>query len=233
MLMGGVAVGAAVAPFLVRWLGGRGAFLIIGVLVVGVGLDSMAAPPEPRCQIGPAGPGCELLLAIPMFSVLEQSLVERLSRDLVRVEIPAGRAVMREGEAGDRFYVIESGVVSILKQDPSSVEPSEVNRLGRGSFFGETALMRDIPRTATVAAVTDLVLYALDRRPFLEAVTGSPLSVVTRLIGSSTCGPTMPSPGVAERRESGRVRESQCRIRRQFSDWARNSIRFAFFRSSC
>jgi hypothetical protein len=177
MLMGGVAVGAAIAPFLVRWLGGRGAFLIVGGLVVGIGLTQWRPLMRLDARSVLPGPGCELLLAIPMFSVLEQALVERLSRDLVRVEIPAGRAVMREGEAGDRFYVIESGVVSILKRDPSAVEPTEVNRLGRGSFFGETALMRDIPRTATVAAVTDLVLYALDRRPFLEAVTGSPLSV--------------------------------------------------------
>jgi CRP-like cAMP-binding protein len=55
---------------------------------------------------------------------------ERLSRDLVRIEMPAGRAVILEGEVGDRFYVIESGVVSILKRASSAVEPGEVNRLG-------------------------------------------------------------------------------------------------------
>jgi MFS family permease len=178
MLMGGVAIGAAGAPLLVQWLGGRGAFLIVGGLVVSVGLSQWRPLMGLDARSTLPGPGYRLLQAIPMFSVLEQSLVERLSRDLIRVEISSGQTVMREGEAGDRFYVIESGVVSILKQDGSVGGPSEVNRLGRGSFFGETALLKDIPRTATVTAVTDLVLYALDRRPFLEAVTGSPLSVV-------------------------------------------------------
>jgi CRP-like cAMP-binding protein len=95
---------------------------------------------------------------------------------MVRIETPAGQAVINEGESGDRFYVIDAGLVAILKSSPSSAPPVEVNRLGPGSYFGETALLRDIPRTATVTAVTDLVLYALDCRPFLEAVTRSPLS---------------------------------------------------------
>lgn len=178
LLMGGCAIGAVTAPVLVTWLGGRGAFLIVGGLVVAVGVSQWWPLVGLDARSSLPGPGYELLLAIPMISVLEQSVVERLSRDLVPIEVPAGRAVIVEGEVGDRFYVIESGVVSILKRASSTAEPSEVNRLGRGGYFGETALLRDIPRTATVVAVTDLVLYALDRRPFLEAVTGSPLSVV-------------------------------------------------------
>lgn len=196
MLMGGVALGAAAAPFLVQWLGGRGAFLTVGALVVAVGLIQWQPLMGLDARSVLPGPGCELLRAIPMFSVLEQSVVERLSRDLVQVEIPAGWAVITEGEAGDRFYVIESGVVAILKRASPAVDPIEVNRLGRGSFFGETALMKDIPRTATVAAATDVVLYALDRRPFLEAVTGSPLSVeeVERVIDlrANNAEPQMP-----------------------------------------
>jgi CRP-like cAMP-binding protein len=111
-----------------------------------------------------------LLLDIPMFAALEQPSVERLSRGLVREEVPADQAVITEGEPGDRFYVIESGTVAISK------DGVEVNQIGPGGYFGETALVRHVPRTATVRAVTDVVLYALDRQPFLEAVTGSPLS---------------------------------------------------------
>lgn len=174
--MGGIALGAAMAPFLVRWVGGRGAFLMVGVLVVVVGLSQWFSLAKLDATSTLPGPGCELLLAIPMFAVLEQPAVERLSRDLISVEIAAGQAVITEAETGDRFYVIESGVVSILKGGPSPLESREVNRLGPGSYFGETALLREIPRTATVVAVTDLVLYALDRKPFLEAVTRSSLS---------------------------------------------------------
>jgi CRP-like cAMP-binding protein len=78
--------------------------------------------------------------------------------------------IITEGEAGDRFYVIGSGVVAISKGG------IEVNRLDAGGYFGETALLRDVPRTATVTSVTDVTLFTLDRQPFLEAVTGSPLS---------------------------------------------------------
>jgi MFS family permease len=202
MLMGGVAIGAAGAPFLVRWLGGRGAFLIVGGLVVAVGLSQWRPLIGLDARSTLPGPGYELLRAIPMFAVLEQPALERLSRDLERMEVPAGRAVITEGEKGDRFYVIESGVVSVLKRVSPAAEPEEVNRLGRGGFFGETALLRDVPRTATVMAVTDLVLYALDRQIFLEAVTRSTQSAVEaeRVIDqrARNAEPLMPESGSSE-----------------------------------
>jgi len=169
-MMGGLALGAAAAPLLVGWLGGRGAFMSVGILIIAVGVSQWLSLIRLDNRSALPGPGFGLLLEIPMFAALEQPVVERLSRVLVREEVPAGQAVIKEGDPGDRFFVIESGTVAISK------EGVEVNRLGPGGYFGETALLRDIPRTATVKAVTDLVLYALDRRPFLEAVTGSPLS---------------------------------------------------------
>ena len=72
-----------------------------------------------------------------------------------------GRIVIREGDSGDRFYVIADGEVEIAGAP-----------LGRGESFGEIALLRDVPRTATVTATTDVVLQTLDRDMFVAAVTG-------------------------------------------------------------
>ena len=87
--------------------------------------------------------------------------------------------MFRKGDHGDRFYVVEEGEVEI-----------EGTAHGPGSFFGEIALLRDVPRTATVTARTDVRLLTLDRDEFLAAVTGhepaeaAADAVVTARLGS-------------------------------------------------
>jgi CRP-like cAMP-binding protein len=79
----------------------------------------------------------------------------------------AGATIMREGDAGDLFYVIAEGEVHVTKHGV------EIARSGPGGYFGEIALLRDVPRTATVTAISDVRLLSLARRYFLEGVTGS------------------------------------------------------------
>jgi CRP-like cAMP-binding protein len=90
----------------------------------------------------------------------------------VPVEVPKGTTVIRAGEPGDSFYVVTGGELEV------EVDGMDVRRLGSGDGFGEIALVRDVPRTATVRAETDASLLAIGREPFLAALTGQPRSRV-------------------------------------------------------
>jgi CRP-like cAMP-binding protein len=87
--------------------------------------------------------------------------------------VPAGRAVVHEGEPGDRFYVIAEGEFDV------TCTRGAFAPLAAGDVFGEIALLRDVPRMATVTARTDAVVFALDRDAFLAAVGGHRFSART------------------------------------------------------
>jgi MFS family permease len=164
-LIGTMALGAAVMPALVHWWGLRAALAVVGL---GVALLALVGLPRMRSLDQRLGrpEGLDLLEAIPMFAPLTPGVVESLARSLVRVSVPAGEVVVREGTDADRFYVIESGLVEVTQQG------AVLRREGAGDFFGEIGLLRDVPRTATITAVEDTVLLALERADFLDAVTG-------------------------------------------------------------
>jgi len=81
--------------------------------------------------------------------------------------VPAGTRVVTEGEPGDTYFAIADGELEVTRG------AERLARLGRGDGFGEIALIRDVPRTATVTTVTDSLLYALDGDLFVETVTGN------------------------------------------------------------
>ena len=165
LAMAGVAIGSVVGPPLIHAIGVRGAAAAIGLFLAAVvGLswrrlvsidEAVAAPVEELAAID----------KVPIFRGLSVVAKERLATSLIPVSYPAGTAIVREGETGDRFYIVLDG----------EIEASEGGRpAGKGSleYFGEIALLRDIPRTATITARTAVRLYALERDDFLAAVTG-------------------------------------------------------------
>jgi hypothetical protein len=160
-----VALGAVIAPPLIHWLGVRWTLVIVGSLLPILAVLTRAS--LVRLDTEPGDPRrLELLQAIPIFSPLTPPVLEQLATRLAPVHASAGDEVIRRGDHGDRFYVVDKGEVEILIEG----EPSR--REGEGSYFGEIALLRDVPRTATVRAATDTELFALDREHFLAAVTG-------------------------------------------------------------
>jgi len=107
-----------------------------------------------------------LLQDVPMLRPLPEATIEQLASRLTRVELPAGASVLEQGDEGDEFYVIEQGRAQVIREgEPiSSLEP--------GSCFGEIALIRSCPRTASVRATTALTVRTLNRSAFVTAVTG-------------------------------------------------------------
>jgi CRP-like cAMP-binding protein len=104
----------------------------------------------------------------PLFSELskkELTALARLSEDL---EVDAGRVLIREGELGSEFFVIMDGQVEVTRKGKT------VRREGGDEFFGEIALIEDVPRTATVKAKTPLRLFVLTSRDFRHLVKDSP-----------------------------------------------------------
>jgi MFS family permease len=112
-----------------------------------------------------------LLRRLSLFARVPAPSLEAAARRLVHFAVPAHAIVFREGDPGDRFYVVAVGSVDISQYGVP------VRTLGPGASFGEIALLRSVPRTATAAATTDVELWGLDRDGFLLAITGSPQAV--------------------------------------------------------
>jgi CRP-like cAMP-binding protein len=100
-----------------------------------------------------------------MFAPLSIAKKERIASDLIPLTVHAGEVVIRSGDYGDRFYLVDAGELDI---DANGRRTS----VRAADYFGEIALLRDVPRTATVKAVVDSELYALRREDFLAAITG-------------------------------------------------------------
>jgi hypothetical protein len=155
-LVGAMLIGALVAGPLVRMAGPRGAtisFALAGGLLLVLSL--------PRLRRLEDVLGVRIFLrGVPMLANLARPLLDDLAPSFEVVTYAAGALVVREGDPGDRLYIVHAGTVEI------SVKGRLVRRLGPGSYFGEVALLRPVPRTASVRASTPVSLYALDRAAF-------------------------------------------------------------------
>ncbi|HLU30449.1 MAG TPA: MFS transporter [Acidimicrobiia bacterium] len=169
--MAAEALGAAAAGALIASLGVGWTLVAAGVIIVA--LLAMNQRPLVDADIGVVVPveHLHLLRSTPMFTALGPAELERLARTLEEESVEPGSAVVVKGEVGDHFYLIQEGTARVVR------DGTDVASLAAGDFFGEIALVRDIPRTATVRAETGLELLVLERTAFLDAMRSSPCQV--------------------------------------------------------
>jgi hypothetical protein len=185
--MAALAGGSLLVPVLI-WVGGpRTAVIGVGLvlpLAMLAGLTRLltidAHARVPIVEIN-------LLRLSRLFSPLPAPALEALAHSLQAVSAPAGEVLIREGDPGDLYYTIAGGEVSITRAG------RPVATMGRGEGFGEIALLRDVPRTATVTARTDVQLFTLAKPAFLASVTGhAPAQAVADAVVSERLPPASP-----------------------------------------
>ena len=165
LTMAGLAAGALLVPALAGLGGSRLALLGVDVVPLAVaagarhllGLDAGARVPVVEIA---------LLRSLPLFAELPAPAIEGLAAALTRVEVAAGYDLIRQGDRGEALYAIAAGQFDVCQ------DGRLLRQCGRGDGVGEIALLRAIPRTATVTARTDATVYELGRESFLAAVLG-------------------------------------------------------------
>ena len=180
-------IGSLLAPLLVAAFGAEWALAVTGLVLplVLVPLWRPLVAVDASAEVPDAA--VALLSGVPIFAPLPRPELERLALALTDIDVEAGTAVITQGDVGDRFYVIRQGSADV------EVDGKRVRTVQAGDSFGEIALVRDIPRTATVRAVTDLALSALQRDVFVGTLSRHPASAesVGSIVAARLPGPVI------------------------------------------
>ena len=184
----GLLVGSLLAPALVAVLGARGAFVAAGAVLPLLAIVTW----RPIAKRSGRGVLTEDLLALlrsnPLFAPLPLTALDRLAEDLAPVSFEPGEVVMRKHEPGDRYVLIAEGELE------ASDDERHLRTCGPGDGVGEIALVRRVPRTATVVARTHVDGYAIDAATFLAAVSGPVAAAAVAAVASARLEHSEPGP---------------------------------------
>lgn len=169
--MGAVALGSLAVTAFTRWWSLDVALVALGLVVLVLGVAIVLRLVQVGADLAPIDEAIiERLLADPVLAPLMAPTIERLARGVGMCTFAPGDVVIRQGEIGDRYYLVVDGRLEV------TIDGTFVHEHGPGASFGEVALLHDVPRIATVTALTPAYLLTLDRDEFLTAVTGHPRS---------------------------------------------------------
>jgi hypothetical protein len=172
--MGAIALGSLAVTAVVAWTAIGPAFAVLASVVLITVLGGVARLRRHGDDLALADETVvEHLLGDPVFAPLPAPTIERLARNAETRSYDAGTIVVEQGAVGDEYYLVGDGRLAV------TIDGMLIRELGPGTSFGEIALLRDVPRTATVTATTRVRLLVVARDDFIEAVTGHPRSLRT------------------------------------------------------
>jgi len=163
-------LGSAVTPPLIHAFGARATLAGVGLLLIATAAGFLPSLKAIDSRLSAPGPQVALLRQVSFLGPLPFATVEHLASVLRSAAYEPGDVIIREGDPGECFYLIAAG------RARASKDGRHLSEMGAADSFGEIALLRSIPRTATVTAISRLQAWVLDREEFLAAVTGSPES---------------------------------------------------------
>jgi MFS family permease len=163
MLMGALIVGP-----LIELLGARTTTVVFGVVGLLIFLACL-----PRLRKMESVLGVRMFVRkVPVLSGLSHAVLEDLASRMTLEKVPDGTAVVSQGEVGDRLYIVKDGEAEVVARGEDG-EEKELARLSKNDYFGEIALLRDVPRTATVRTHGVMELYSLQRKDFQKLLESS------------------------------------------------------------
>jgi CRP-like cAMP-binding protein len=174
VILAAISLGALLAPPLVHGPGLHTALFVMGFAPVGLGLLGYPAlvriDRAAAARVAELEPRVAVLEGLGIFAAASRPVLERLAASVSEVSVPAGTAIVTEGEQADAFYVLVSGRVRVTSHGDAGVEQF-IRDMEPGTYFGEIGLLERIPRTATVTASEDCVVYRIEGDDFLDALS--------------------------------------------------------------
>ena len=174
----GILFGSLLAPLLIAVFGARGALVIAGAILPVMALVTWKPIVSRTADRTARDERLALLRANALFAPLPLTAHDLLAEDMSPVAFAPGTALMRKGEAGDEYILIEEGEVGVTD------DGVDLGACGPGDGVGEIALLRSVPRTATVVARTPVSGYSIGSDAFLEAMTGHTARAAAELVAA-------------------------------------------------
>ena len=171
--------GALIVGPLIELLGARATTVVFAVAGLLIFLTCL-----PRLRKMESVLGVRMFVRkVPVLSGLSHAVLEDLVSRMTLEKVPDGTAVVSQGEVGDRLYIVKDGEAEVVARGEDGRE-TDLATLSKNDYFGEIALIRDVPRTATVRARGPVELYALDREDF-QKLLGRSEKLKSAMTGTS------------------------------------------------